>query len=244
MAEEAALRDQGGARCMTCQTIFTSTTPCDQMDFNQNQGDDNDDDDGDDSDQELLRKTRKQGRKGKKAKEKTKDWIDLAPGNDILPSSKTLAIKAQIINWVQEDPEVKIIIYTQFLDMIRILSKVCSAEKWSYALYHGGKSHEARNEAIKEFSENPDLRIMLASLRCGGVGLNLTMAQKVIVVDPWWNSSVEQQAFCRVFRIGQASETSMTRFVVEKTVDENMIRMQERKQKEIDDVMDGDKQRK
>jgi SNF2 family DNA or RNA helicase len=245
MQEEAALKDQPGARCVVCQTVFSCSEPCNKMNFDQNNGSNGSDSGGsDDSDHELLRKTRGKGR-GKKARtEKSKDWIDLAGGNDILPSSKTLAIKAQIINWLEEDENMKIIIYTQFIDMIRILSKVCSAEKWPHSLYHGGKSHEARDEAIREFSENPDMRIMLASLRCGGVGLNLTMAQKVIVVDPWWNSSIEQQAFCRVFRIGQESETSMTRFVVEKTVDENMIRMQERKQKEIDDVMDGDKQRK
>ncbi|KAE9984365.1 hypothetical protein EG328_008851 [Venturia inaequalis] len=231
MGEEAAMRGLAGARCV--------------MNFDQgNDGlDDNSMDDY--SDQELLRrKPRKNKKKRPMFVEKAKDWIDLANGNDILPSAKTLAIKAQIINWLQENPQMKIIIYTQFMDMIRILSKVCSAEKWRYSTYHGGKSHEARDMAIQEFSENPDMRIMLASLRCGGVGLNLTMAQKVIVVDPWWNSSVEQQAFCRVFRIGQDQETSMTRFVVEKTVDENMIRMQERKQKEIDSVMDNDQQRK
>ncbi|QDS73153.1 hypothetical protein FKW77_001974 [Venturia effusa] len=244
MGEQAAARGLEGARCVVCQTLYTKTSPCDRMNFNQDR--DLDDDSMDDySDQELLRrKPKKTKNKRPMFVEKAKDWIDLADGNDILPSAKTLAIKAQIINWLQEDPNMKIIIYTQFMDMIRILSKVCSAEKWKYATYHGGKTHEARDAAIQEFSENPDMRILLASLRCGGVGLNLTMAQKVAVVDPWWNSSVEQQAFCRVFRIGQEQETSMTRFVVEKTVDENMIRMQERKQKEIDSVMDNDQHRK
>ena len=81
-------------------------------------------------------------------------------------------------------------------------------------------------------------------MKAGGIGLNLTMAQKVIIVDPWWNNSVEQQAFCRVFRIGQTQETSLTRFVVEKTVDQNMIEMQQRKQEEIDQVMDAKNKKK
>lgn len=109
------------------------------------------------------------------------------------------------------------------------------------------------------------MRILLASLKCGGIGLNLTMAQKVIVVDPWWNDSIEQQAFCRVFRIGQAKETSMTRFIVKNTIDTNMIAMyetlllkkpsfveatakfclrQQRKQAEIDQVMDPQNRKK
>lgn len=65
------------------------------------------------------------------------------------------------------------------------------------------------------------------------------MAQKVISIDPWWNSAVEQQAFGRVFRIGQKFETAITRFVVENTVDQRIIEMQERKRQQIGRVMDG-----
>ena len=65
------------------------------------------------------------------------------------------------------------------------------------------------------------------------------MAQKVISIDPWWNSAVEQQAIGRVFRFGQKSETAMTRFVVENTVDQRIMEMQERKEKQIERVMDG-----
>jgi SNF2 family DNA or RNA helicase len=72
----------------------------------------------------------------------------------------------------------------------------------------------------------------------------LTMASKVICVDPWWNNAAEQQAFCRVFRIGQTQETMMTRFVVSNTIDEDMIKMQDRKQAEIDQVMDNEEAKK
>ena len=66
------------------------------------------------------------------------------------------------------------------------------------------------------------------------------MASKVIMIDPWWNSASEQQAFCRVFRIGQKEETFMSRLCVKDTVDERLIQMQERKQTEIEAVMDDD----
>jgi SNF2 family DNA or RNA helicase len=116
-------------------------------------------------------------------------------------------------------------------------------------------SHESRANSIKVF-EKPEVRILLASLKCGGgkfssysailtlqltvsVGLNLTMAQNVISIDPWWNWAVEQQAFGRVVRLGQTREMAMTRFVVENTVDQRIIEMQERKGKQIDWVMDG-----
>lgn len=72
------------------------------------------------------------------------------------------------------------------------------------------------------------------------VGLNLTMASKVIMMDPWWNSASEQQAFCRVFRIGQQEETFMSRLCVNNTVDQQLITMQERKDAEIKAVMEND----
>jgi SNF2 family DNA or RNA helicase len=176
----------------------------------------------------------------KRQKQRKPDWID-QEGKDILPSAKTIAIKAQILNWIAEDENFKIIVFTQFINMIRVLQKVCAAEGWLYTLYHGGVSKALRQKNIERFEKEPRIRILLSSLKSGGIGLNLTMAQKVIVVDPWWNNSVEQQAFCRVFRIGQESETAMTRFVVEHTVDHNMIMMQDRKQEEIDQVMDSSK---
>jgi SNF2 family DNA or RNA helicase len=66
------------------------------------------------------------------------------------------------------------------------------------------------------------------------------MASRVIMMDPWWNSASEQQAFCRVFRIGQNNETYMSRLCVRNTVDERLIAMQEKKQKEINGVMEED----
>jgi hypothetical protein len=72
------------------------------------------------------------------------------------------------------------------------------------------------------------------------VGLNLTMASRVVILDPWWNSASEQQAFCRVFRFGQTETTCLTRFCVKNSVDERLIEMQERKEKEIDSVMKED----
>ncbi|KAF2658724.1 hypothetical protein K491DRAFT_689796 [Lophiostoma macrostomum CBS 122681] len=167
------------------------------------------------------------------------DWLAIG-GNGVLPSAKTIAIKAQILNWFQQIPGVKIIIYTQFLAMIRILAKACEEEGWANEQYHGSMSFGSRDKALGRFADNPNVNILLASLRCGGLGLNLTMASRVILIDPWWNAASEQQAFCRVFRIGQTEPTSMTRFCVKNTVDQRLIEMQERKKKEIDKVMADD----
>lgn len=75
------------------------------------------------------------------------------------------------------------------------------------------------------------------------VGLNLTMASRVIMVDPWWNEASEQQAFCRVFRIGQKEQTYMSRLCVKNSIDSRLIEMQTRKNKEINEVMEDDGKR-
>ncbi|KAJ4379678.1 hypothetical protein N0V86_004860 [Didymella sp. IMI 355093] len=224
----AAEEGKTNATCKACGQTFFDCIPCDE----------------EDDDIPTGRGTRSRAAaKEKKKKDRfdrediADDWLSLG-GEDVLPSAKTLAIKAQVLNWIRENPNVKIIIYTQFLAMIRILAKIGQQEGWKTEQYHGKLSLPARDKAIKEFSTNPRSKILLASLRCGGLGLNLTMASKVIIIDPWWNQASEQQAFCRVFRIGQTDETFMTRMCVRETVDERLIEMQKNKQKEIDDVMD------
>jgi len=87
---------------------------------------------------------------------------------------------------------------------MKVLGSLFQQRGWAFVNYHE-MTHEARDNAITTFRDDRTAKIMIASLKCGGVGLNLTMASCVICVDQWWNSSVEQQAFCRVFRIGQSN---------------------------------------
>ncbi|KAL1798718.1 hypothetical protein ACET3X_002755 [Alternaria dauci] len=161
-----------------------------------------------------TRKKKQKEQNRKRREDIADDWLALA-GDDVLPSAKTIG-------------------------KIRILARVFKGENWQTEQYHGNMSLGARDKAITSFAENADCKIMLASLRCGGLGLNLTMASKVIMIDPWWNSASEQQAFCRVFRIGQREETFMSKLCVRNTVDERLINMQERKQNEIASIMEDD----
>jgi len=177
-----------------------------------------------------------------KQKPKIQIWANMY--GEVLPSAKTLAAKVQILQWIQDDPSVKIICYSQFKPMLHILSRICLTEKWEFEKYNGSMSHDARDKAIENFG-NPgkNVRILLASLKCGGLGLNLTMASRVITLDPWWNQAVEQQAFCRVFRIGQTKETFMTHFVVKNSIDAAIYALQGSKQEEIDAALDDSKRK-
>jgi len=169
-------------------------------------------------------------------------WLD--DNNRILPSAKSIALKTQIESWLAREPDTKIIIYTQWLPMIKIMSQICREESWGFCQYAGTMTTGARSDTIASFKSDPDLKIMLASLKCGGLGLNLTMANKVICVDPWWNNAVEQQAFGRVYRIGQTKETSLLSLIVKDTIDQRMQATKKNKQIDIDSVMDENQARK
>ena len=86
----------------------------------------------------------------------------------------------------------------------------------------GAMSAEQRQAALHKFREDPKVKVLLLSLRAGGVGLNLTAAQHVFLMDPWWNPAVEEQAIDRVHRIGQLHPVKVTRFVVRGTVEERI----------------------
>ncbi|KAM0717592.1 hypothetical protein Q7P37_007444 [Cladosporium fusiforme] len=177
------------------------------------------------------------GSKSKGKKPEDTKWFNL-PG-DILPSAKTLAFKARVMTWLNKDPDAKIVCYSQFIPLIHILWRICKTEGWSCERYTGTMSHDARQHALERFSDRKGgVKILLASLKAGGIGLNLTAANKVITIDPWWNASIEQQAFCRVYRIGQEKETQMARLVVRNSIDEAIVALQDSKQIDIDAAMD------
>ncbi|KAL8692613.1 MAG: hypothetical protein Q9218_002400 [Villophora microphyllina] len=220
MQQNAAAAGDEGAACHQCAQVFEKATCCSGID-------------------ELemdAAATPAMSPRRKAAKEDLK-WIDQA--GQILPSTKTAAVCAQIEEWQQKEPDKKIIVFSQFHDLMTVLSKMFTQRSWGY--YTGKMNQRSREKALEDFELKDACKIMIASLRAGGVGLNLTMASKVICVDLWWNSSVEQQAFCRVFRIGQEFETCISRFVVKNTVDETLLDMQKKKEADIRKAIDSDK---
>ncbi|KAI9765896.1 MAG: hypothetical protein M1840_007037 [Geoglossum simile] len=203
--------------------------------------------------------TRAQDEGGSSKSEKNRSsWLNME--GELLPSAKTIALKAIILEWMAEAPNEKIVVFTQFRLMGKIIGKICKQEGesfelvvwqltfltgvystgWGICYFTGDMNSKARVAAVKSLNSNPNIRIMIAGLKCGGQGLNLTMACRVICIDLWWNHSVEQQAFGRVFRIGQANQTHLTRFVVRGTVDDRLLGMQVEKSKVVDGAMMDD----
>ena len=221
LAYEAAQQQNVKAKCKECGTEYENAEPCRGFDEAAR---------GDGTPASARSAVRKR-KKSNADDDEDADWFTVS--GPILRSAKTKAAEAQIEAWLANDPYAKIIVFTQFIGMIKVMSRICSEREWGHRTFHGSMSFESRDNAITTFSKEPDTKILLASLKAGGVGLNLTAASRVIIIDLWWNESVETQAFCRVFRIGQTRDVELRRFVVKGSVDTDILRMQERKNKEI-----------
>ncbi|XP_021300425.1 ATP-dependent helicase rhp16 isoform X3 [Herrania umbratica] len=103
----------------------------------------------------------------------------------------------------------------------------------------GSMSMAARDAAIKRFTEDSDCKIFLMSLKAGGVALNLTVASHVFLMDPWWNPAVERQAQDRIHRIGQCKPIRIVRFVIENTIEERILKLQEKKELVFEGTVGG-----
>ena len=97
-----------------------------------------------------------------------------------------------------------------------------------------------RQGEVERFQTDDEIKVFLISLKAGGVGLNLTAAEYVFILDPWWNPAVERQAVDRSHRIGQQKTVFSYKFITKDTIEEKILRLQERKAQLSDDVMSGE----
>jgi SNF2 family DNA or RNA helicase len=121
----------------------------------------------------------------------------------------------------------KVLIFSTFVKHLELLKQRIENENWKYSLLTGKTTK--REEVIHEFQGDPDNHIFLISLKAGGVGLNLTEADYVFIIDPWWNPAAENQAINRAHRIGQEKHVFVYRFITENTIEEKIQLLKERK---------------
>ena len=111
---------------------------------------------------------------------------------------------------------------------------------WAHCYLDGSISAKKRKNVIDEFQNNPDVSIFLISLKAGGVGINLTEADYVFLVDPWWNPAVESQAIDRTHRIGQSKPVLAYRFISNDTIEHRILELQETKRELVRNVIGED----
>ncbi|KAI0411311.1 SNF2 family N-terminal domain-containing protein [Xylaria grammica] len=162
----------------------------------------------------------------------------------VVPSAKTIAVKEAIVKWQSEAPDDKIIVFMEFKMTGAILGRMLEAEGIQFLYLFGDMTQTAKQNSIRGFHDKKEIKVMLASFRCGSVALNLTCANRVILVDLWWNVAIEMQAFARVFRIGQNKETHFLRIIAQNTIDNRMEVLQAEKSENINQVLEPGERKK
>ncbi|MFP4144305.1 MAG: SNF2-related protein [Phycisphaeraceae bacterium] len=132
----------------------------------------------------------------------------------------------------------KALIFSQFTTMLGLVRKKLDERGIKYA-YLDGQTRN-RREVVEQFQNDPDIPVFLISLKTGGFGLNLTAAEYVFILDPWWNPAVEQQAIDRTHRIGQTQRVFAYRLICEDTVEQRILSLQQRKREIADAVVGGE----
>ena len=132
----------------------------------------------------------------------------------------------------------KALVFSQFTSLLAIVRQQLDAAGIVYE-YLDGQTRD-RQERVERFQTDPDCRLFLISLKAGGLGLNLTAAEYVFLLDPWWNPAVEAQAIDRAHRIGQTRPVFAYRLIARDTVEEKILELQRTKRDLADAILGED----
>ena len=134
----------------------------------------------------------------------------------------------------------KALVFSQFLGMLGLIREKLTELGVKFEYFDGSTSAVDREKAIQSFQKNDEVRVFLISLKAGGVGLNLTAADYVYIVDPWWNPAVEQQAIDRTHRIGQTKNIFAYRMICKDTIEDKILQLQDKKRALAKDLVSDD----
>ncbi|GAA5920015.1 hypothetical protein JCM1841_000379 [Sporobolomyces salmonicolor] len=158
---------------------------------------------------------------------------------DFRSSTKLEALVKSLKAAREKDPLLKAVVFSQFTGFLDLIERVMNRESFSNLRLDGTMSQSTRQKVVRKFTKTDKSAILLASLKAGGVGLNLVASNHVYLMDAWWNSAIEMQAIDRIHRFGQTREVFVTRFLINQTIDDKMIALQERKTRVIQGALGG-----
>ncbi|XP_030910801.1 helicase-like transcription factor [Melopsittacus undulatus] len=155
-------------------------------------------------------------------KKSDQEWIS---------SSKINALMHALIELRRDEPTAKCLVVSQFTTFLSLIENPLKESGFTFTRLDGSMAQKKRVEAIQCFqsSQAGSPTVMLLSLKAGGVGLNLTAASRVFLMDPAWNPAAEDQCFDRCHRLGQQHNVVITKFIVKDSVEENMLKIQNKK---------------
>ncbi|KAI0144293.1 SNF2 family N-terminal domain-containing protein [Xylariaceae sp. FL1272] len=168
-------------------------------------------------------------------------WLEQCDAEGLVVASTKLVLAlAIVLAWLRADIDDKIVVFIEFNLSAKILQRMLEQMKLKFVCYWGDMSPKDRKIALKTFKEDAKTKVMITSVSAGGVGLNITCANKAIFMSPWFNSTKEKQAFGRLKRHGQTKKTTLVRLIAEGTIDEALLNMQELKSAALSQALDKD----
>ncbi|CDJ29852.1 SNF2/RAD54 helicase family protein, putative [Eimeria mitis] len=157
-------------------------------------------------------------------------------------STKIEALVQELNMESEQDAQVKSIVFSQFCAMLDLIEFRLKREGIQCAQLTGSMTAVARSNVLYAFNNDPNLRVILISLKAGGEGLNLQVASRIYLMDPWWNPAAEMQAIQRAHRIGQTKPVKGVRFICSDTIEERILQLQEKKQLVFDGTVGASNQ--
>jgi SNF2 family DNA or RNA helicase len=154
------------------------------------------------------------------------------------PSAKIMQTMALLENIRKNDPTEKTLVFSQFTSLLDLVEVPLQKNKIRYQRFDGSMSMDDRADAVDAFMDNPLENVMLVSLKAGNAGLNLSKASQVILLDPFWNPFVEDQAVDRAHRMPQKREVTVHRVLVPETVEDRICHLQDGKRELIGQALD------
>jgi non-specific serine/threonine protein kinase len=131
----------------------------------------------------------------------------------------------------------KVLFFSSFVKHLELFRQYFESTQQPYSWISGQSTLKERERAILDFESQPEVRAFLISIKSGGSGLNLTAADYVFILDPWWNPFIEQQAIARAHRIGQTKRVMAIRFITLGSIEEKILLLQDKKSQLAADII-------
>ncbi|TKX21305.1 SNF2 family N-terminal domain-containing protein 8 [Elsinoe australis] len=140
-----------------------------------------------------------------------------------------------------ETPTHKVIVFSQFTTMLDLIQPHLQTSRIPFVRYDGSLPNPVREAALHSLRNDASVRVLLCSLKCGSLGLNLTAASRVVIVEPFWNPFVEEQAIDRVHRLNQTVDVKVYKLTVKESVEERILELQAKKRELANAAIEGGK---
>ncbi|KAG9380953.1 DNA repair protein rad5 [Pyrenophora tritici-repentis] len=157
-------------------------------------------------------------------------------------SSPNSTIKALVSDLLKQPKGTKSIVFSFWTSTLDLVQKGLSGSFITYTRFDGTTSQSNRSTALKDFRQDPSISVILMTISCSAVGLDITAASRAYILEPQWNPTVEEQALARVHRMGQTKPVTTIRFVMENTFEERVVETQERKRRLAELLLSSEEQ--